>query len=317
MWSRHAPIAVVVMVAVVVASQGCRAATEGGLRDNVDLKKYADGVLSLMGYTVAPDVTTSSLSISNATTENPSIMMTQFGGGFTLSSTIPLYLEGNAAYARYDPEFVSSEGTEERKVPARWNAVSGTGGIGWDFPLTPVLKLRPIFNFTLGYVASDLRVAQFWVNSKANTDLDFLNGGTMNAYGLGGSVMLDYEDYRPDREIDVEMRYTNVELHNYGGNAAVQGSASAETASLWARWRAPTGLILMQRPVRYVLEYANTQFLSDNVRILGFDALNSIGAGIELDSSAHDIVVTRWRAVIRHAFGNNVSGWSLGLAVSF
>ena len=38
---------------------------------------------------------------------------------------------------------------------------------------------------------------------------------------------------------------------------------------------------------------------------------------MELDSSAHDIWVTRWRAVLRHVVGHNVSGWSLGLAVSF
>jgi hypothetical protein len=34
---------------------------------------------------------------------------------------------------------------------------------------------------------------------------DFLDGGRLNAYGLGGSLMLDYEDYRPDEEIDIEL----------------------------------------------------------------------------------------------------------------
>jgi hypothetical protein len=43
----------------------------------------------------------------------------------------------------------------------------------------------------------------------------------------------------------------------------------------------------------------------------------SLGAGIEFDSSAKDIWVTRWRALVRYKFGDNVHGWALGLAVSF
>jgi hypothetical protein len=43
----------------------------------------------------------------------------------------------------------------------------------------------------------------------------------------------------------------------------------------------------------------------------------SLGLGIELDSSATDIWVTRWRALVRYKFGENVHGVALGLAVSF
>jgi hypothetical protein len=44
---------------------------------NVDVQALANGVLSLMSFTVAPDVTTSSLQISNSATANPSVLMTQ------------------------------------------------------------------------------------------------------------------------------------------------------------------------------------------------------------------------------------------------
>jgi hypothetical protein len=67
-----------------------------------------------MSYTVAPDVTTSSLAIDSAGTSDAGLSMTQFGGGFTWSKDSPLYLEGNAAYSRYDPVFLVSEGTDRR-----------------------------------------------------------------------------------------------------------------------------------------------------------------------------------------------------------
>ena len=50
---------------------------------------------------------------------------------------------------------------------------------------------------------------------------------------------------------------------------------------------------------------------------LGFDSLNSVGVGLELDSSDNDIIVTRTRLVFRYKFGDNVEGTSVGLAVSF
>jgi hypothetical protein len=45
--------------------------------------------------------------------------------------------------------------------------------------------------------------------------------------------------------------------------------------------------------------------------------MSSVGFGLELDSSALDRWVTRWRAVARYKFGPDVRGWALGLAVSF
>jgi len=129
--------------------------------------------------------------------------------------------------------------------------------------------------------------------------------------------MLDYERVRPDEEIDVELRYTAMRLRSFGNSSeAVKGSADAIAASLYTRYRAPTGMTALDRPVRYVLEYAYTKYLGDQPS-LGFSNLHSVGAGLELDSSAHDIFITRTRLVGRYRFGNNVSGFALSLAVSF
>ncbi len=285
-----------------------------------NVKKYANGVLSLMSYSVVPDLTSSSLSINNASSGDPGIMMTQLGGGFTISKSFPLYLEGSIAYSRYDPTFVASDGTESRLLPTRWNTFAGTIGVGWDFPITANKELvfRPILNASLGNVSSDLRIAEAAVNHITDHQLDFIKGGTLNAYGLGGSVMLDWEHYRENYEIDVELRYTNIHLQTFGGTtAAVSGTASAQTANLWARWRAPTGLHAFDRPVRYVLELSHSRYMGSQTGILGFNSLTTLGTGLELDTSAHEVFVTRVRAVLRYVFGNNVSGFSLGLAASF
>jgi hypothetical protein len=74
---------------------------------------------------------------------------------------------------------------------------------------------------------------------------------------------------------------------------------------------------MLERPLRYVLEFAHTTFVGDLDGVLGFNYLSSLGVGLELDSSAYDIHVTRTRLMARYKVGENVRGWSVGLAVSF
>lgn len=286
---------------------------------NVDVQKIANGVLSLMSYSAVPDLASSSLSINNAESGNPSLMMTQLGGGATMSKSVPIYLEGSAAYSRYDPSFVASDGQETRDIPVKWNNVTLTGGIGYDFPITENLVWRPIFNFTLGRIASDATIGEWLLGQKTGHEIDFIERGTMNAYGLGGSIMLDLEDFKPARDIDMELRYSNIQLRTYGStSSSVVGKASAETASLYGRWRAPIGgITFFDRPFRYVLEGSHTRYLGSQAGVLGFDYLSTAGLGIEFDSSAYDIIITRTRIVGRYMFGKGVSGTSVGLAVSF
>ena len=83
------------------------------------------------------------------------------------------------------------------------------------------------------------------------------------------------------------------------------------------RIRAPTGFMLLHRPLRYVLEGAHSTFFGAQAGILGFNHLTSFGMGLELDSSAYELYVTRARVVGRYIFGQNIRGFSIGLAVSF
>ena len=111
--------------------------------------------------------------------------------------------------------------------------------------------------------------------------------------------------------------YTAIRLQSYGSSSEVlKGHADAITASLYTRYRAPTGMMALDRPVRYVLEYAFTRYFGDQPS-LGFNNLHSIGAGLELDSSAHDIFITRTRLVGHYRFGTTISGFAISLAVSF
>ena len=281
------------------------------------LKKRADAFMTITGYSLTPDVTTGSLSIRNNGGDNSDLQMISLGGGDRISANLPLYLEGTLAVNRYNPAFTDGIANSSVTVPVHWNSITGTGGIGWDFPITDQLRFRPIANVMLGHLESDLSIASRVLQNQKGVDLQFLNGGRMNSYGLGGSVMLDYENYKPEQEIDIELRYTNIPVQTFDTSTAVQGSADSQSLALWARSRIPTPITLLDRPLRAVFELAHTEFLGDLRGALGFNSLSSVGTGIELDRSASDPIFTRIRVVFRYQFGQNVHGTSIGLAASF
>ena len=278
------------------------------------LEERANELLTLMGFGLTPDVTAGSLSISDTGGGDPRVQSATLGGGFTVSRSWPLYLEGTAAYARYDPAFVVSDGRVERTVPTRWNSLSVTAGVGWDFPIARDLVLRPILNASYGRVTTDAAIGA----AIADVELERLQSGRFEAVGAGGSLMLDYERYRPEGDLDAELRYTNIFLRTSGDlSGVVEGRSIARSLNLWTRWRAPTGVVLLDRPLRYVVEFAHTRYGGDLEGALGFDYLSSIGLGMELDVSRYERWVTRVRLVARYRFGPNVQGTSVGLAVSF
>jgi len=283
---------------------------------DAELQKRANAILTLMGFAVTPDVTTGSLSLTDQTAGNPYFRQTSLSGGGTLPGR-RLYLEGTLAYGRYDPDFATNDDSPASRVAVKWDSLLGTGGVGWDFPLAAHLVLRPIFNFSLGRIESEGMVTAAPPATRSSPALEFLSNGRLNAYGLGGSLMLDYERHRPGHEIDVELRYSSIHLQSFDSSRAVEGEADAQTLSLWSRYRAPTGMTALERPVRYVLEYAYTRFLGDLDGTLGFTYVNSFGGGLELDSSARDVYVTRSRLMVRYKVGNNVTGWAVGLGLSF
>jgi hypothetical protein len=287
-----------------------------------NLQQTANGVLGLLGYNVVPDVTASSLSISRGGQEDTGLQTTQFGLGFTVDPDFPLYLEGFLGYSRYDPRFVFSEGEKKSYLPTRWNNFSGTVGVGWDFPIIEGLVFRPILNAALGHVESDVSLVGRLLEIKYDRELAFLDRGRMNAYGLGGSLMLDLNIPRPNYEVDLELRYTDIRLSTFGDTSrAVRGEAEAKTFNIWGRVRWPMDAEMFGRPLRWVVDFSHSRFFGDQVA-LGFDHLTKVGGGIEMNVGRYELGVWDFnmqsiRIVARYLFGQNVSGASVGLAVSF
>lgn len=220
--------------------------------------------------------------------------------------------------------YIQGKSIDTRRIPTKWNSLTSTGGIGWDFPAYRDSHrgnwvIRPIANVMLGTMASDARIGAWVVDRRTNADFDFLDGGRLNAYGLGGSLMFDYELVSKPQDIDVELRYSGMRLQTFGNTSrGVDGHANAQNLGLYLRRRAPiSNWTVLKSPVRYVLEGAHTEYLGEQRGKLGFNSLSSLGVGLELDSSQYPVFITRTRLVARYMFGHDTSGYGIGLAMSF
>jgi hypothetical protein len=281
-----------------------------------------------MGYNFTPDGSTNAVQVSRPSVTgregSPTLTLGQFGFGFTVSESFPLYLESYVGYARYDPRTLFSGGDAALRTPLRWNNIAGTLGIGYDIRLSEYLWLRPTLTGSLGYAASDLSLFGAFVKYRTGEDIPALTDQHVHVWGLGGSLTLAYYDYVPAREIDVELRYTQIELQTFGDSLpAARGSATAQTLGLWTRLRWPTGREAFGRPLRWVLEGTGSYYFGDQRDALGFDWSVKIGGGIEFDIGRYEIGMfginaNRVRLIGRYFVGDKgVTGVSVGLGISF
>lgn len=284
------------------------------------------GVLGLMGFNMTPDGSANALQFNRTEAQDSASLVTmgQFGFGFTVSQSFPLYLEAFGGYARYDPRYIMTNGEQSRRTSLRWNNVTGTLGVGYDIQIAQNLYIRPIINGALGYAAPDSTLFGWFVERRTGIDTSVLTDRHANVYGLGGSLVLAYYDHLPAREIDLELRYTNLQLQTFGDTfRGVQTSSNAQTLYLWARYRWPTGWEAFGRPMRWVTDFNASWYFGDQQAALGFGWAVKVGGGIEFDIGRYEIGamginLNRVRLVARYMYGDhNVTGNSVSLGVSF
>ncbi len=286
------------------------------------------GILGLFGYNVTPDGSANALTITRGTTISgagaQALTLSQFGFGYTVSESFPLYLENYLGIARYDPRTYITGGAETIRVPLHWNNTALTLGVGYDIKLAENLWLRPILNGSIGYATSDAALFGAFLNYRTGRDISVLTNMHMNIYGVGGSLVLAYYDYKPARDIDVELRYTQIPLQTFGDTPErLRGSSTPRTVGLWARYRWPTGLEAFGRPLRWVIDTSGTAYLGDQREALGFAWSVKVGGGIEFDIGRQEfgavgLTLSRVRLIGRYFYGDGgITGTSFGIGMSF
>jgi hypothetical protein len=162
------------------------------------------------------------------------------------------------------------------------------------------------------------------IRDRLGIEIPFLRDRQVFAHGFGGSLTLAYSDWRPEREIDAELRYTALRIETSDSSfAPARGSLTAETHGVWGRYRWPIGFEAFGRPIRWVVDGAGSLYLGQQRDELGFNWSVKAGAGIELDIGrceigVRDFTATRLRVVGRYFLADRgITGVSVGVGLSF
>lgn len=325
--------AVMLAEAAPAHAQSGGTAAHGGPSVRIDagrpsVQSRRGGVLGIMGYNMVPDGSTNALQIETSVAgdgseADPTFTLAQTGFGFTVSEAVPIFLEWYGGFARYDPRVVF-DGEPPGRSPLRWNNITTTIGLGYDIRLTETLWLRPVLNAALGYAASDTSLFASFLSWRKGVELPGLENAQASVWARGGSLILAYYDFRPERDIDVELRYTQLLIETFGNTTqAARGRSTAQTLGLWARYRWPTGWEGFGRPTRWVLDSSVTGYFGDQRDAMGFAWAVKAGGGIEFDTGrwelgAFGVNLNRVRLVGRFFYGdNNTSGYSFGVGMTF
>ncbi|WP_171127198.1 MULTISPECIES: autotransporter domain-containing protein [unclassified Ruegeria] len=306
-----------ILVCSIAASSAAAQSLDDG--SGYDVRDNIKGALAILGISAAPNESASVLLLDKNVQNGDDYDLRggQFGGGFRVSEDIPVYLEGYIGFTNYDPEFLLSGVSTSTSILSHWTSVAATGGIGWQFDINENWKIRPMINLSIGRVQSDSSIAAQVISSILDADLDFLSDGGITALGYGGSLVAEFNRrWANDYELDLRFRHTHIILEPL--DTDLVGQAEAISTVAWSRVRVPTGVRVFSQPTRWVGEVSASYIPGDQGIVLDSEWLAQLGAGIELDLSKNDSAwVEELRLMARIAKGDNIEGYSVGVAIKF
>ncbi len=231
-----------------------------------NVQKQANAVLTLMSFAVVPDLASSSLSISNTSTDNPALTLWQLGGGFTLEPVVSALSGGVDRLQPLRPDLRGLQRPGDPQAAGQVEYLRGHGGRRLGFPLidSKELVFRPIFNASLGRVASDLSVAKFAVEHVTDQEIAFLDNGAIERLRAGrvrdAGLGKPPQRARCGRGTALH-QHLPAQLWHHGRHGCLRPPPRPPAST--PRWRAPTGLRALDRPVRYVLELSHSHYFGN------------------------------------------------------
>ncbi|WP_170763316.1 autotransporter domain-containing protein [Ruegeria lacuscaerulensis] len=277
----------------------------------------ARAALSVLGIAATPNETLPSFSFLRATGNTKSLRSTQLRGGY-LPFDNGLYIEGLAAYQKYNPVLLFPEIAPGTKVDVTWASVAATVGIGWEFPLPNDWTIRPAGHLSLGHVAGDAFLDGFEVFS-IRSDSSQAVDGDLTAFGVGASLSIIREAQIGLWQSEYRIRQTYLEFYPINEPLAGNAEANSNQTNLFTRYRYPLyGVRFFHLPTKLVLDSGLVFYHGDGANVLDTEWLATAGVGIEIETDQTGLPGVRaGRIMLNGVVAEKFDGFSIGLGLRF
>jgi len=240
-----------------------------------------------------------------------------------LAGTAP-YLEFTAGYLHARVNGVVAEpdlGATDARLTS--DAFTGLAGVGLDIPVLAALGgrtvLRPILLAGYARIDSNTRFSGPNATSLAQRTQGLITDASLDSLLLGGAIALVH-DRALGGGIDLQVGLRFNQLADIGLQAtdpALNTTNGFSVTTAAVELKGPTGLDIGGLPLRWIGFAAGTWMFGQGSDALGFSSFAELGAGLELGTTGHLPWVQAISLRGSGLFGDNVTGWSVGLAMSF
>lgn len=277
----------------------------------------ARAALAVLGIAATPNDTLPSVSVLSATGDTSSFRSTQLRGG-TNAFDNDLYIEGLVAYQRYNPTLIFPEIAPGTEVDVTWASVAGTVGIGWDFRLAGDWKIRPSGHLSLGHVTADAFLVDLPI-PLGTVRADEVVDGSLDAYGLGGSLSIFRDATFGPWQAEYKFRRTYLQFHPINEPQAGNATASSNQTTLFSRHRYPLqDTRVFNLASKLVLDAGLVLYHGDGATVLRTDWAATVGVGLELETETLGLpVVQAGRVMVNAVVAEEFDGLSVGFGLRF
>ncbi len=241
------------------------------------------------------------------------------------------WLEGLSPYAEFTGGYLharenvtvadGSFGSTDARMT--FDTVTALAGAGLDIPILSALGgrtiLRPIVLAGYTRVESNTRFSGANAAGLAAATRGLLTDVSLDSLLLGGAIALVHErEIGGDLSFKAGLRINQIaDIGLNASDPALDTTNSFSVATAAIELKGPMGIEIGGLSLRWIAFASGTWMFGQNNDALGFSSFAELGAGIEL---ADPNLIPGVEAISLRGsglFGDNVTGWSVGLAVSF
>jgi len=281
--------------------------------------RLGSGYAGLLNLAATPDISAATYKVTHAT-ETPfkiDVLRVPYEARLAaLSSNTDVYWNVAGAYLTSkqdfptDPPFAGS-------ISSKWSAFSLTGGLLAKIGLGSGFTLVPGLDLSVARLDNDADYS-----GGASALQPFLDGLLFNwnsdAYLVTPNIGLVWKWMGADRRINVAAHASWSWISSFDeSDSALKFNETIGVYSIRADYVAPTGMKVFERPFHWVALAGYAGFFGPNRDALGFTSVMEVGVGVEVPLSKSSEKPQRIRLSASYLFGQNVTGWTVGLGMRY
>jgi hypothetical protein len=309
-----------ILATCLMAGTGAAQITPPDVRARVDSASLGTGYAQIIGLAATPDIAAAQYEIDSDTTR-PKFDVFRLpyqAKWMALSPDSDLYWRIAGGYLRLKDDFsVTLAGRAPGSIDSTWTAYSASAGL--------LAKIRLGNGFTLE-PALDVGVAR--LENSATYDggaaalKPLLNGilfdWQTDAWLVTPSLALEWATNVGEAKATVRGHVARSWISSFDASDPAQSfNEAANVYSIRADYARPTGLVVADRAVDWVVYGGYAGFFGANRDALGFTSVAEVGGGVEAPFAADRPKGERLRLAAGYLFGPDVRGWTIGLSLEY